>query len=659
MAAAVFVPPSPHDPLSNMATSSRRVPLASIANATNSPHRPLTNSSSKRPRSLANVSQQENEPPHKRLAIDRAGREVFNPATPQKQSHPPLPEGRVFERSHGESASTAFQRRLVAARDKDRTAGLRVTKNVDVLSKEDSGLKAWQRHYRKLFPTFRFYFDGFPEEVKSRFLRHITALGAKEEKFFSKAVTHIVTARHIPPDQGRNTSGGDDSAEPSPTEEQPQTINPSLLEKNPRGPAGSNATRSAVNPMDILVRGREMGMKIYSIDKLQRVLNSVLDDAGNHGHHTRASAHTTRHQREDLREVLRNEKLGVASERELPFMSLVAFKGPFIYVHDMDEKYRPTLVREYPKVARRADGEWPQFRSASIGKCPFVEDPAMKKDIEQEQRRAQKLALQQEQQRQHQQRREQHVPRTRSHVTVATADHDSPRRASPRKALQSVNNGANASIDLDKKESKSHSVVTERQPSFPPMPKRGDLEFVRPPQLHMAREPAASGIQRSNLTSAIQSQVISSTAATGVKAGTSKEVHHQLQRQVLERTHTGSLSVGSIPSSHRMNDLAGVLKTARGPAPQRAAKSKAQEKLGGIQEETDPHADDIAAERATHTSRKKKAIKRDPKPGYCENCRDKYEDFDEHIVSRKHRKFAMTQSNWTDLDALLAKLQAP
>jgi regulatory subunit for Cdc7p protein kinase len=32
-------------------------------------------------------------------------------------------------------------------------------------------------------------------------------------------------------------------------------------------------------------------------------------------------------------------------------------------------------------------------------------------------------------------------------------------------------------------------------------------------------------------------------------------------------------------------------------------------------------------------------------------------DFVQHIVSRKHRKFAMTLSNWTELDALLAKLQ--
>jgi regulatory subunit for Cdc7p protein kinase len=79
-----------------------------------------------------------------------------------------------------------------------------------------------------------------------------------------------------------------------------------------------------------------------------------------------------------------------------------------------------------------------------------------------------------------------------------------------------------------------------------------------------------------------------------------------------------------------MTDLAGALKNARGPAPQRAAKSKAQEKLGGIHEE-DPYADDLAAEKAARAAvrRKKQPAQKDPKPGYCENCRDKYDDFEE------------------------------
>ena len=384
--------------------------------------------------------------------------------------------------------------------------------------------------------------------------------------------------------------------------------------------------------MDILVRGKEWGIKIYPVDKLQRLIDSLLVGTDSHGHNTRGSTQTTRHPRDDLGEVLRNEKHGAASEKEAPMASLSVFKGPFIYVHDIEERYRPTMVREYAKPATREDGEWPQFRSAGIGKCPFVVDQS----YEQEQRRALKRAAQQEQQRQLQHRREQQIPRTRSNVSATATPLDATTRVGPRKPLAAINVPPNALADpvKDERESKSLSSNVERQPSFPPMPKRAEIEFVRPSRLDMVREPAASGIQRSNLTSAIQSQMISSTAGTGAKAGTSREVHQQLKRQVLERSHTASLSVGSIPSSHRMTDLAGALKTARAPAPQRAAKSKAQEKLGGIQEEVDPHEDDIAAERAVHASKKKKAMRRDPKPGYCENCRDKYDDFDEVRISR-------------------------
>ena len=110
---------------------------------------------------------------------------------------------------------------------------------------------------------------------------------------------------------------------------------------------------------------------------------------------------------------------------------------------------------------------------------------------------------------------------------------------------------------------------------------------------------------------------------------------HTLLHTVLERSNTGSLSVGSMPSSHRMTDLAGHLKNARTPAPQRAAKSKAQEKLGGIQED-DPSEEELAAERAANALPRKRTAKKDPKPGYCENCRDKYDDFDE--VRMRHHK---------------------
>jgi regulatory subunit for Cdc7p protein kinase len=179
MAAAVFIPPSPHDPLARMSTATRRAPLASIPNATNSPHRLLTTSGSKRSRAQANVSLQENEPPYKRQALEKTATERGPcPSTPTRQM-PHIPgEGRVFERGHGTSGSTAFQRKLVAARDKN--SGLKVTKPIDPQPPppNDDNIRQWQKHYRKIFPTFHFYFDGVPDDVKARFVRRIVSLGA-------------------------------------------------------------------------------------------------------------------------------------------------------------------------------------------------------------------------------------------------------------------------------------------------------------------------------------------------------------------------------------------------------------------------------------------------------------------------------------------------
>lgn len=44
------------------------------------------------------------------------------------------------------------------------------------------------------------------------------------------------------------------------------------------------------------------------------------------------------------------------------------------------------------------------------------------------------------------------------------------------------------------------------------------------------------------------------------------------------------------------------------------------------------------------------------KPGYCENCRAKYEDFIRHAKSKEHRRFALDNENWRELDELLTGL---
>lgn len=174
MAAAVLIPPSPHNKYLNMATSTRRQPLMSIPNATNSPHRNhITNSGSKRTRAAASISQQENEPPNKRQALEKSAHEGV-PVTPRRIGQQENTEGRFFDRPTREPLNT-FQKKLVAARDRD--GHTRTTRNT-TNNKDVENVRQWQKHYRKLFPQFTFYFDSIPDDQKTRFGKHIQQLGA-------------------------------------------------------------------------------------------------------------------------------------------------------------------------------------------------------------------------------------------------------------------------------------------------------------------------------------------------------------------------------------------------------------------------------------------------------------------------------------------------
>lgn len=47
---------------------------------------------------------------------------------------------------------------------------------------------------------------------------------------------------------------------------------------------------------------------------------------------------------------------------------------------------------------------------------------------------------------------------------------------------------------------------------------------------------------------------------------------------------------------------------------------------------------------------------REMKPGYCENCRVKYDHFDDHILTNRHRNFACDNKNFKDIDDLIFTL---
>ncbi|CAD6899908.1 unnamed protein product [Tilletia laevis] len=66
-------------------------------------------------------------------------------------------------------------------------------------------------------------------------------------------------------------------------------------------------------------------------------------------------------------------------------------------------------------------------------------------------------------------------------------------------------------------------------------------------------------------------------------------------------------------------------------------------------------AEAIAAAAAMRQKEKEKD--KEKKPGYCENCRLKFEDIEEHVRSKKHQRFANNPDNFAEIDELILRFQ--
>ncbi|KAJ5959384.1 Regulatory subunit Dfp1/Him1 central region [Penicillium vulpinum] len=638
--ATVFVPPSPR---TSMTMATRR-PLANVPNATNSPRRAELLLKRARP---TRMEMPYGQPPPKRQAMENM---QYEPRSTTCQTT--NTDSKLFARRSNNGNPSAFEKKLVAAREKERQPQMKHVKVEKAPADTMDSIRQWQRHYRKAFPQFVFYFDSIPEDVRRRFSRQVIDLGAREEKFFSRLVTHVVTSRAIPPESTTPVEP-ESTAEASNGDSNVQTVNPSLLERN--GETHLHASlktepRRDQVTMDILQRARQMGMKIWALEKLQRMITTINDsDIGaqfEQAARNRAAGGSAANGKgeNDLSRVLRQELLNGPSDRDpLTSMEMLIFKGPFVYIHDMNEKTKPVMVREYSRVARRQDGSWPQFRSAPLGKCPFIDEPPSRREYDR-----------------HRLRQLQKEKKAASHKTGGTRDSKTKKAEPVQQAPESVTTTEIAhSQPLVKQEERATPPVQNEilKPSFDETHERKSSESFIPPHFprtgpfYAGCEPAASGVQPSNMTSAIRSQMISSTAAApGAKAGLSKEVHG-LKRKVLEKGTCG-FTAGSMAAPQRRGDAVTTIPMRNNVNP--PGKSNLTE-----DEVKQSETATSKRQRDDKDEQKKPERRRDPKPGYCENCRDKFDDFEEHTLTRKHRRFAANSTNWAELDALLAEIQRP
>lgn len=463
----------------------------------------------------------------------------------------------------------------------------------------------------------------------------LTLPSQREEKFFSKDITHVITTRPIPPP--KKTSGPDTTNHTADQNndrrgqyDMPGTIDPSLLSRDTGtkdvrrrllestgrklpapAPVEDNLLRqpTAARKTDILVRAREMDKKIWAFSKLVKILE-MLNDPDPFG----TAAAPKAAEEANLAQLLNKERTSGPSDRDptVATKELIFFKGPYIYVYDIEEKQKPIMVREYAKVADKKDGDWPQFRSTQHGRCPFVEDD----ELSEQKRQAEKAAREKE-------RRERAA--NDAAPTLKPPPAPNAKSAVPKRTVTEMEDGHN----IRSTSSRVPEVFDLAKAANPPnmdFSSRSQNAFTsraRSARL-LAGEPVASGVQKSNVTSAIRSQMISSaTGIRGAKAGTSKELYG-LQRQVLEKSNAPSAN----PTSQDMSSRRLAEMSLDASANQRSASlGVSSRKLAQIDEERSK--DHKRTQSVPVSAPAPKPKKRDLKPGYCENCQDKFADFDE------------------------------
>lgn len=163
--------------------STRRVPLGANSNAVNSPMRtnaaaPVGKHQAKR--SIA-IVQQENQdasaPPAKKHIIE--AKVERNIRTPPRQTASSTFDGQAMGR-RAYAQSNVFERRVEAVRRRPVSqAQARADRLADKASEENlETIRQWQKHYKRVFPKFVFYFESVPEESRGRLIKQVTSLGA-------------------------------------------------------------------------------------------------------------------------------------------------------------------------------------------------------------------------------------------------------------------------------------------------------------------------------------------------------------------------------------------------------------------------------------------------------------------------------------------------
>ncbi|PWA02688.1 hypothetical protein BB558_001171 [Smittium angustum] len=466
-------------------------------------------------------------------------------------------------------------------------------------------LQEWIIAYRRAFPTFRFYFDNVPENTVKSLSISVKTLSAKVESFFSvDQVTHVIISDE----------------------------------------AASNLSNlSLPDSSNVVAIAKKFNLKIWSVDKLRnRILKFLLP-----ANQTPDSQQSRVLGKRNLNEVLQEEKLsiqgtvsGAGTTSDFYF-----FKYNFILVEDADHIHKPILMNDYRPTASGNEPPWPKLYYVPVGRCPFVrhDDSTSDKDSDSDSTTDSSTATD---------------SRSKSVSSQACYHNNQEKLLRNQTNPQLVEAGDNSRLKR-KIDSEEQTAIIEVMGNEQILPR--NVELLRAIGSTVLVNSAASGAANINsVTSTITlNRSIPPERLLSKTANMHKNRIEQLSRleqaiSPYQKTNLYNQDVNSrstkdgspYPGASIAGSIANIetyvksLDTGMSPNdfPNRDIKPLVRYNLPPPQTKKP-----VPQPRQTVVSR----------PGYCENCRLKYDDMMEHIQSAVHRTFADDDSNWKELDELL------
>ncbi|OCB88937.1 hypothetical protein A7U60_g3892 [Sanghuangporus baumii] len=452
--------------------------------------------------------------------------------------------------------------------------------------------------YTRAFSSWTFYFDTTDAD-RDTLAPRVIQLNGCIAKFFSNEVTHFVTNRPIPEDV--DEQGNKENKSKSAT-------NASL--RSPIKLRGLPDDISTSGYETLIRKAKQFGMKIWDTAKLDSVLQRCCVPA-------QAPSVSSRPPR-SLTSLLETEKRhGMTTERD-PTQKRHDFhyfaKGSFfVLVEDIRQELATIAALEYP-VTRTSDGKekgsWPIPYCDPRARGPFIEYN------EKEERRREK------QDRMEREREEQRAVEAKKLKM---------------RQLQHKHNDLRRTVSMS---NLHRNLKDETFEVYPP-------DLVHDDHGASGFNSVVSGGPPSYVAASGNSVSIASTYGTTSTLGVGSSTLNSINSAALPLSLRGRLQ-NQVVTSRRVNEK---------DLSRSASFSKPSASSTMMPPPDIPRRNTLLRKcKSTNTLRLGKRDEKS-KPGYCESCRQKFDDFKQHIRGRRHQKYANTEANFLQLDCALERVR--